>query len=181
MSKYANSQNAYVWLDGDAFRGEAGAEMPTDPFAETISNFDAFGGIEAGFEVTVEQSIDKKTIFNKRDVVYKIVRQAVQSGMKFRAVDNTKASLLTRAQGGKVTKKGELYTMTPGLGEEFSFLVTLNDGVDKMGFWCPRVTLAAPVTRAAIDGQNIDGWDFDISFLEPVVEILPKLPAGVSV
>ena len=67
MSTFADSTKAYVWMDGDAFRGEAGAELPTDPFTETLNGFDAFGGIEAGFEITADQSIEKKKIFNKRD------------------------------------------------------------------------------------------------------------------
>ena len=42
------------------------------------------------------------------------------------------------------------------------------------------MTLKAPATRAAIDGQNIDGWEFDVSFLSPMVEIIPALPEGVT-
>lgn len=180
MSQYADPAKAYVWLDGDAFRGTAGAEMPADPFAAELESFDAYGGIEAGFEVTSEQSVDRKTIFNKRDQTYKIVRQPLQEGMKFRAVDNSKATLLTRAQGGKVTTKGSLKLLTKGKGEEFSLLVRLDDGVAKTAFWCPRVTLAGPATRAAIDGQTIDGWEFDIAFLAPLIEVLPAVPDGIA-
>lgn len=180
MSQYADSTKAYVWLDGDAFRGAAGAEMPTDPFADSLSGFDPYGGIEAGFELTTEQSVDRKTIFNKRDQTYRIIRSALQQGMKFRAVDNSKATLLTRAQGGKVTVKGAVNILQVGKGEEFSLLVRLDDGASKTAFFCERVTLAAPATRAAMDGQNIDGWEFDVAFLAPLLEVIPELPAGVS-
>ena len=68
-----------------------------------------------------------------------------------------------------------------GEGEEFSFLTCVRDGEDEAWFWCPRVTLSAPATRAAIDGQNIDGWEFTMTFLEPMVEVLPALPDGMTV
>ena len=180
MSNFANPTKAYVWLDGDAFRGLPGASLPEDPFAETLEGFDAYGGIEAGFELTAEQGIEKKKIFNKRDSVYKVVREVVEEGMKFRSVDNTKASLLTRAQGGKVTKKGDLYIVSKGMGEEFSLLTRLEDGTARTAFWCARCTLAGPAARAAIDGQNIDGWEFDIVFLAPLLEVIPALPEGMS-
>ena len=180
MSTFADSTKAYVWMDGDAFRGEAGAELPTDPFTETLNGFDAFGGIEAGFEITADQSIEKKKIFNKRDATYKVVREVVEEGMKFRAVDNTKASLLTRIQGGKITKKGQLNIATKGKGEEFSLLVRLEDGTARTAFYCERCTLAGPATRAQIDGATIDGWEFDIAFLAPLQEVIPALPDGVS-
>lgn len=181
MSKFADSSKAHVWLDGDAFRAPAGTELPADPWADDLTGWDAYGGIEVGFEATAEQNIDRKKIFNKRDAAYKIIRDALDQGVKFRAVDNTKATLLTRAQGGKVTKVGQNHILEVGKGEEFAIFIRLDDGAAKTGFYCPRATLAAPATRAAIDGQNIDGFDFDVAYLETPKELIPALPDGVSI
>ena len=105
MSKYADPNKAYVWLDGDAFRAPKGTPMPADPFAESLdAAWKPFGGIEAGFELTSEQSVQKKQVWNYRKSAYKVTREPLTEGVKFRAVDNTEATLLTRAQGGKVTK-----------------------------------------------------------------------------
>ena len=43
------------------------------------------------------------------------------------------------------------------------------------------MTLAAPAKRATLDDQNLDGWEFDNSFLEGYEEVLPELPAGITV
>lgn len=180
MSQYANPENAYIWLDGDAFRGAAGAEMPDDPFADTIADFAAYGGIEAGIESTTEQSVTKKHVWNYRKAAYKVARDPIDEGVKFRATDNSEATALTRAQGGKVIKKGDHYILEKGIGEEFSILLRLNDGTDKTAFFCSRATLSGPATRAAMDGQALDGWEFDVTFLEPPVEILPGLPDGME-
>ncbi|MDO4630877.1 MAG: hypothetical protein Q4A82_01090 [Corynebacterium sp.] len=180
MSQNANPTLAHVWLDGDAFRGVAGIAMPTDPFAETIANMDAFGGIEAGFEPSAEQSVDKKKVWNYRKAAYKVTRDPLSEGLKFRCLDNNKAVALTRAQGGKITEKNGLYLLEKGVGEEFSLLVRFDDGAEKAGIWCDRVTLAGPATRTGIDGSNIDGWEFDIAFLSVPMEIMPALPSGIT-
>lgn len=180
MSTFADPNKAYLWLDGDAFRGKAGAELPADPFAEKLEDFDAFGGIEAGFELTSDQSVTKKKVFNYRTSAYKVARDPLDEGMKFRAVDNTKATVMTRMQGGKVTMKGKHGVLEKGIGEEFALLVRLDDGDDQTAFFCPRATLSAPATRAAMDGQNLDGWEFTVTFLEPCLEILPDVPEGMQ-
>lgn len=181
MSQYANPEKAYVWLDGDAFRGAAGMDIPADPFAEELADLLPFGGVEAGFELTSEQAVNKLQVFNYRKAAYKVARDPLTEGCKFRAVDNSKATVLTRAQGGKVTKVGEYYAVEKGIGEEFSLLIRLDDGDDKMAVWCERCTLSGPATRAAIDGKSLDGYEFTIEFLVPAVEILPGLPEGMTV
>lgn len=178
----ADPSKAYLWLTGDAYRAPADTKLPEgDLLAEAIKGWDAYGGIEAGFEQTSEQSVTEKQVFNYRKAPYKIARDPLKEGIKFRAVDNTKATLLTRAQGGKIIKQGEHYAIEKGVGEEFAIFIRVEDGTDAAFFYSPRVTLKAPATRAAIDGQNIDGWEFDVSFLSPMVEIIPALPEGVTV
>ncbi|MDK7179963.1 hypothetical protein QP446_04165 [Corynebacterium riegelii] len=178
----ADPSKAYLWLTGDAYRAPADTKLPEgDLLSEAIKGWDAYGGIEAGFEQTSEQSVTEKQVFNYRKAPYKIARDPLKEGIKFRAVDNTKATLLTRAQGGKIIKQGEHYAIEKGVGEEFAIFIRVEDGTDAAFFYSPRVTLKAPATRAAIDGQNIDGWEFDVSFLSPMVEIIPALPEGVTV
>lgn len=182
MSKFANPDKAYVWLDGDAFRAPAGTQLPTDLYAADLpEEWLAFGGIEAGFEETSEQAVNKLNVFNYRQSAYKVGRDPLVSGMKFRAVDNSEATLKTRLQGGKVTKDGDNYIIEKGIGEEFALLVRLDDGDDKMAWYSPRVTLSGPATRAAIDGKSIDGFEFDITALEPFREVIPELPEGMKV
>lgn len=181
MSNYANPAAAYVWLDGDAFRAPAGTDMPADLFADKVSEpWLAYGGVEAGFEETNEQTVNKLNVFNKRNSAYKVGREPLVTGMKFRAVDNSKATLLTRLQGGTVDTDGKYPIIKKGVGEEFALFVRLDDGTDHTAWYSPRVTLSGPATRAAIDGKSLDGWEFDITALEPFVEIIPKLPEGFT-
>lgn len=181
MSKFANPEHAYVWLDGDAFRAAAGTELPADVYADELKNWLPYGGIEAGFEETTEQNVTKLNVFNYRQSAYKVGREPLVSGMKFRAVDNTEATLRTRAQGGTVTKdKAGNVILEKGIGEEFALLVRLDDGEDKMAWYSPRVTLSGPANRATIDGKTIDGWDFEITALIPFKEILPAAPEGMK-
>ncbi|WP_374064807.1 hypothetical protein ABMV07_00975 [Corynebacterium belfantii] len=181
MSNYANPEKAYVWLDGDAFRGPAGADMPSDLFAESLEGFLPYGGVEAGFELTSEQAVNKLQVFNYRKAAYKVARDPLTEGCKFRAVDNSEATVRTRAQGGKIKKIGDHYAVEKGIGEEFSLLIRLDDGEDQMAIWCERCTLSGPATRAAIDGKSLDGYEFSVEFLVPAVEILPGLPEGMTV
>ncbi len=173
MSKHADPNKAYLWLDGDAYRGAAGMQKPADLTAADPANMLAFGGIEAGFNVTTEQTVNKKTVFNHRQSAYKVSRSPMDEGVTFRAVDDNEATRLTRAMGGQVTKVGERYELTKGDGEEFALLIQLNDGDDDMAIWCDRCTLSAPPTRAALDGENIDGWEFTVTFLSKPIEVLP--------
>ncbi|MEJ6013289.1 hypothetical protein WG936_05490 [Corynebacterium sp. H127] len=176
----ANPELAYLWLTGDAFRGLAGMKMPEDPFAKTLDGMKHYGGIEAGFAQSATQKIDKKKVWNF-EAPYKVARDPLEEGMKFRAVDNTEATALTRAQGGTISKNAAgFYILEKGIGEEFSFLARFEDGDDQGAIWCERVTLGNPASRAQIDGQNIDGWEFDLVFLTKPKEILPALPDGMT-
>lgn len=184
MSSYANPDTAYAWLTGDAFRGEPDAEFPVNPFEEPEGGFDgwhAYGGIEVGFELTAEQTVNKKKAFNYRKANYKVLRDPLDEGVKFRALDNSIATALTRAQGGEIVKRGEYYELIKGDGENFKFWFRLYDGIEKTAFLYDSVTLAAPPVRAAIDGQSIDGWEFDLTALAPVREILPDAPTGLVI
>ena len=173
MSTYADPNKAFAWIDGDAFRAPAGTELPADPFTAELEGWDAFGGIEAGFTPSAEQTVNKKKVFNYRQAAYKVLRDPLDEGITFRAVDNSQATKLTRAQGGTITLKEGREHLVKGDGEDFALIVRLSDGDDSALFYWQKGTLSAPPTRAAIDGQSIDGWEFAYTGLVPVVEILP--------
>lgn len=180
MSQHANPERAFVWIDGDAYRFPAGASMPEDPFAVTHSEGLAFGGIQAGFEHNLEQTVRKHDVWNYRQATYAVSRDPLNEGFAFRAVDNTAATALTRAQGGTITKVGDRFQLESGDGEEFGLLIVLSDGVDQEAHWSPRVTLDGPPTRTAVNGQDIDGWQFPITALAPFIEIMAGAPAGLD-
>lgn len=180
MSKHADPNKAYIWLDGEAYRGAPDMEMPDDLSAPDPQGMLPYGGIEAGFNLTTEQSVTKKQVWNHRQSSYKVARGPLDEGATFRAVDDNEATRLTRAMGGKVTKlESGRYLLEKGDGEEFSLLLQLTDGEDDMAIWCPRVTLSTPPTRASLDGENIDGWEFTVTFLSKPVELLPNT-AGIT-
>lgn len=173
MSTHATPSDANVWLDGDAYRGKAGAPLPDDPFKANLDGFLPFGGIEAGFTFNSDQTATKKKVWNHRNSAYRVIRDPLDEGVTFRAVDNNEATRLTRAMGGKVTVVNKRYRLEKGDGEEFSLIVRLDDGADNTVIFYPRATLDGAPTRAAMDGQNLDGWEFKVTALEKPIEILP--------
>lgn len=183
MSQHANPNQAHVWFTGDAFRGLAGMDRPSmeDIFGRgDIPNMDAFGGIEAGFAEAVEQTVNRHPVWNRRRGTYKVSRDPASETITFRAVDNNKATVLTRSQGGRVWVEDGHWLLEKGMGEEFSFLAVLDDGEASTAYWSDRVTLSGPATRAGLDGQGLDGWEFPVTALEPFQEILPAQPEGME-
>ena len=57
MSNFADSSKAYVWLDGDSFCVPAGTELPADPWAEDLTGWDPYGGIEGTTSSYAEKSL----------------------------------------------------------------------------------------------------------------------------
>ncbi len=174
MSTYADPNKANVWLDGDAFRAPSGTPMPVDPFNPTeAEGWLPFGGIEAGFTTSSEQSVTKKKVWNYRQASYKVTRDPLDEGVTFRMVDNSEAALLTRAQGGTITTVAGRDSIKKGDGENFALIVVLRDGDEDAVLYWSDGTLSGPVTRAAIDGQNIDGFDVPYTGLTTMEEIIP--------
>lgn len=174
MSDYADPNKANVWLDGDAFRFKKGTVLPEDVFAEDLGeNFLPYGGIEAGFNMTSTQTTNKLKVWNYRSSSYKVTRDPLEEGVTFRAVDNSEATKLTRAMGGKITKIAGRDVLEKGDGEEFGLLIRLFDGDDSTAIWYPNGTVGAP-TRTNADGQGIDGWEFTYEATEKPKEFLPE-------
>ncbi|GAC59343.1 hypothetical protein [Gordonia sihwensis] len=183
MSTTPDNSKAYVWQDGDAYRAPAGTALPEDPWAHPLVTgtspgvtWDAFGGIQAGFNLEPNQDIKKHTIFNKRDSTYALSRGPREDTTKFRAVDYSKAAVLTSLLGGEIVQVGtsEVYKWVGGNAEEFALIWTLADpsnaSTDRVGFYTEKATLSSPPPRT-FAGEDLDGWEFEILALSPLVPI----------
>lgn len=183
MSTIADPNKAYAWQDGDAFRAPEGTALPVAPFSNTPTTgtgpgviWDGFGGVEAGFEKNPKQDTKKHPVFNKRKRPYKITRGMREESIKFRAVDYSKAAVLTSLLGGSIAQVGatDVYQWIEGDSENFAFLWTLGDesdgGDDRIGFYVAEATLATPPPRS-FTGENLDGWELEIEALSEVIPI----------
>lgn len=194
MSTTPDNNKAYVWQDGDAFRAPVDTPLPTDPWAAPpiksgISpdevTWDPFGGIQAGFNLEPNQDIKKHKIFNKRDASYALSRGPREDTTKFRAVDYSKAAVLTSLLGGSIVKVGssDVWEWVGGQAEEFALLWILADpsnaSTDRTGFYTPKATLSSPPPRG-FTGEELDGWDLEILSLAPLRPITNFNPLEVT-
>lgn len=180
MSTYADPNKAYVWLDGDIFRAPAGTALPTDPFAATVTSgtspavtWDAFGGVEAGFDVNPTRDLKTLPVWNRRTAPYKVVKGPLEERIKFRAVDFSKATVLTALQGGSITEIGTssgIFKWEPGVDEEFAALFRVVDETGSAGFYVERATLTGPPPRV-FGGETLDGFEFELLALTEVVPV----------
>lgn len=184
MSTTPDNSKAYVWQDGDAFRAPAGTALPAAPFGaypivtgtSPGVTWDAFGGIQAGFELNPEQELKKHKIFNKRNSIYAASRGAREDTTKFKAVDFSKATVLTALCGGEIVQVGatEVYKWIGGAAEEFALLWLLADpsnaSTNRFGFYTEKATLASPPPRQ-FAGDDLDGYEFEILSLAELIPI----------
>ncbi|WML63660.1 hypothetical protein [Rhodococcus sp. AH-ZY2] len=180
MSTYADPTKAYAWLDGDIFRAPAGTALPTDPFAPTVTTgtapgvtWDAFGGVEAGFEVNPSRDIKTLPVWNRRKAPYKVIKGPLEERVKFRAVDYSKATVLTALQGGSITEIGSgsgIFKWEPGDDEDFAAIFRLSDDDGNAGFYVERATLTTPPPRV-FGGETLDGFEFELLALTPIIPL----------
>ncbi|QCQ91731.1 hypothetical protein [Rhodococcus sp. SGAir0479] len=188
MSNHANPQNAYAWMDGDAFRAPAGTKIPSNAFKLTGTElpltaaitgppaipavtWPAFGGVEAGIQKSPSQNLTKLHAANYRDAPYKILRDPREEVLKFKAYDYSRASVQTALQGGSITESSAgsgIYVWDVADDEEFAFLWISKQRSDGIGYYCERMTLGTPVASAIADGKSIDAFDFELHALAPV-------------
>ena len=185
MSINANPESAYLWLDCDAFRGEAGAERPdlTGLELDTFSpaEMDAFGGIEAGFAITADGAATPKRVMNYRQAPYKVQREPKTDTIVMRSVDNSKARIDTLTQGGRILEFPDgTVQIEAGTAEEFSLLLVLRDGEDADAYWSDRVTLSTPPAEGGMNGTDLAGSEFSLIALSPLKKIFGKRPAALS-
>lgn len=176
MSTYADSSQAVVWIDGDAFRGPVNGAEPADPFAAAPQTgavtLLAYGAIKAGFTLTPTQ--DKKTYDawnNKSGGPLVSVDGNTTTTVKFRASQMSKATVMTALRGGSIAETAAssgIFKHTEGEGEEFSLLLQLkgSDGVKREAHWIPRCKLAAKPEKIKND-EDLDGYEFEIEVLSP--------------
>ncbi|MEU9515921.1 hypothetical protein [Micromonospora sp. NPDC048169] len=171
MSDHAAPEKAYVWLDGDGYRAPAGTGIPTDPFAiNPVTGgvtWDAYGGIEAGFEVTPTRDVTPKRVWNRRLAPYKVIKSPTEERVKLRPVDYSVATVLTALQGGSISVLSPgVHRWNPGDDEEFALLLCLRDETASQAFHSSRVTLTTPPPRT-FGGEDLDGFELELLALEP--------------
>lgn len=165
MSNFADPSKAVVWLDGDAFRAPANTALPADVFASTLSGWDAFGGIQAGFNVTRTREIERFTIFNKVGT-YASRKGDEEATIALRPVDLSKAVALTLLTGGSVTAVAGGYEWVEGEDEKFALIVRVTAGTKKKAYVMRKAELANRPPDVLND-EALYGWDMEISPLIP--------------
>lgn len=177
MSTHADPDKAYVWLDGDGFRAPKGTPMPTDPFAlapvSGAVTWLAYGGIEAGFELTPTRDVSPKKVWNRRLAPYKVVKSPTEERVKLRAVDYSVATVLTALQGGSISETSPssgVFQWNMGDDEEFAILLALRDEGTTQAFYSPSVTLTTPPPRT-FGKEDLDGFELELLALEPFVPL----------
>ena len=171
MSDFANPDLARLWLDGDAFRAAAGTELPPDIFADTLTGWDAFGGIKAGFQLTTDQDINEVDIWNnKSGAPYKRIKQPPKPTIALRPVDYSKATVLTLLRGGSVAETevaSGIWELIEGDTEEFALILRVVDGTHKKGYYIAKAELTnVPEENMGAD-DDVEGFDLEIGPLAP--------------
>lgn len=177
MSIHADPSKAFVWLEGDGFRAPAGTARPTNPFADNPVTgslaWDAFGGIEAGFDVTATRAVKTLPVWNRRLAPYKVNKDPREDRVKLRAVDYSVATVLTALEGGSVVEtptSSGVYEWHNGSDEEFALLLTVHDEGKSVGFYSGRVTLTTPPPRT-FGKAELDGFEIELLALEPFIPL----------
>lgn len=165
MSTYANPAKAFLPLDGDAFRAPAGTACPADIFATSLAGWDAYGGIKAGFTSETAQENTKLTIFNKEGT-YRNKKGQEEPTLKFRGVDQSKATALTLLRGGSITASNGGYKWTFGKDENFALIIRVQDGAEWIAYYCQKSTLNT-IPGETLDGEDLVGYDFEVVPLVP--------------
>lgn len=179
MSTYADSSQAVVWIDGDAFRGPANGTEPTLPFAAAPTTGGgspvtllAYGAIKAGFTITPTQDKKELDVWNNESgAAFYVVTGNTTTLIKFRASQRSKAAELTALRGGSVaeTSGGSgVWKHTEGASEEISLLLQLKgaDGTKKEAFWVARCKLSQKPEKVKND-EDLDGYEFEFEVLAP--------------
>ena len=165
MSNYADPSKSRLWLDGDAFRAPAGTALPVDIFAATLTGWDAFGGIKAGFEVERAQEVTKLNIWNKTGT-YRQTKGDEEGTIRMRPVDQSKATALTLLTGGSIVAGAGGYEWVEGDSENFALILRVLDGNNKKAYFLKKAELSNRPTETLND-DDLAGWDFEITPLIP--------------
>lgn len=165
MSTYADPSKAAVWLDGDAFRAPAGTALPADIFAASLTGWDAFGGIQAGFTINRTQEVTRLSIWNKEGT-YRTRRGDEEATIQMRPVDMSEATALTLLVGGSVAAAGGGYEWIRGDAENFALILRVLDGTKKKAYYLQKAELSN-IPSDVLNDEQLYGWDMEISPLVP--------------
>lgn len=168
MSTYANADKAHVWVDGDIFRAPSGTALPANIFASSLSGWDAYGGIKAGFVVTPTEDVTDVDVWNNEtDAPYKRIKKSGKVSIKFRAVDYSVATTLTLLRGGSVSAAAGGFELIKGDEEAFALVLRVYDGADKKAYYCNTgEIIAVPEENLGAD-DDVEGFDFEYGPLPP--------------
>lgn len=147
MSVHANAARTFVSLDGDAFRMPMGTALTVaSPLGAPPALALPYGGVEAGFEITPEQSNTDFSIWNAPGT-YRSVPGDRITRVAFTPVDHSEAAVVTRLRGGSVEAvegaAGAYEWNEQADADEFALILDSRDGGKHLRFWFPRVTLDA--------------------------------------
>lgn len=159
MSNFADPSKTFLMLDGDAFRAPENTALPVDIFAATLSGWDAFGAIKAGFVVETTQENTKITVSNKKGT-YRLKKGDEETQLRFRPADaKAKAVVLTNLRGGSVAAGGGGFEHIRGTEEQMSLIVRVQDGNEWIAYYCKSAELDS-VPGETLDGEDIVGYDY---------------------
>lgn len=185
MSKHATPSSAFLWLDCDAYRGEAGMARPDlSDMSEgaEYDGLDPFGGLETGFSIATEGAATPKQVMNHRQSPYKVARAPRMDTITFRNVDTSKAYIDTITQGGQILEFPDgTVEIHAGTTEEFALLLVVREGDEAGAYWTPRATLSTPPTEGAVDGETLAGSEFAVVALEPLRKIYGTRPEALDI
>lgn len=170
MSTHIDSSKARLWLDGDAFRAPAGTPLPTDIFADTLSGWDAFGGIKAGFAIETEREVTPLDVWNNTTgAAYRNKKDPAKPTIKLRPVDYSNATVLTLLTGGSISETSTgsgMWEWIEGDDPEFATIIRVVDGDNVKAYFVERGELANIPTET-LNSEDLEGWDLEISPLAP--------------
>lgn len=165
MSNFANPADSRLWIDGDAFRAAENTAAPADIFAATLTGWDAYGGIKAGFDVERTQDVTELAIWNKPGT-YRLKRGDEKGTITFQATDESKATGLTLLRGGSVSAASGGFKWTTGTTEQFALIVRAIDGTEKVAYYMKSVELSA-IPKETLNDDDLMVWEFQITPLVP--------------
>lgn len=172
MSTHANPDLARLWLDGDAWRAPAGTALPDDVFDPALTTpWVPFGGIKAGFTVSVDQAIKEIDVWNNTSgAAYKISKDPAKPSIGLRPVDYSKGTMLTLLRGGSVAETevdSDIFELIEGDEEFLALILQLRDGSHNKGYYIEKCQLSTVPEEKPGDPDDVDGWDLEITPLAP--------------
>jgi hypothetical protein len=166
MSNFADPSKTFLPLDGDAFRAPENTALPADIFAATLTGWDAYGAIKAGFVAETTQENTKIKVFNKQGT-YRLKLGQEETQLRFRPVDaKNKAVALTNLRGGSVSAAAGGFEHIRGTEEEFALIIRVQDGNEWIAYYAKRAALES-VPGETLDGEDIVGYDYILNPLVP--------------